>query len=304
MIRPLAEARSRPALLVSASNPESRWPGDYLVWDEGRLYVRPDLAPVFESLGWTTFDAIFESDRHRVFRRVEERENGRVELPTSDSSRILAGYLKRHRGRRLKRWLKRALRGEGTRPAGLAEADAVGWLQQAGAATVSVIAAGARPGRRPWQADSFFLSEALDGTPADDFWKQRFGDRRENDAAARRDALAALAGAARATHRARLCHRDFYWCHFFLDEQPSGRFRARLIDLQRVRRRPFLWWRWRLKDLAQFVFSAPEGLVDGADLTEWYRLYRGKEKLGLLDWLDWSIIRARACFYRWKDGSP
>jgi hypothetical protein len=249
-----------------------RWPTDYVALDRGRIMVHPDYVGSFFARGWRTLDAVMEADVS-VVRRVGERDNCRLAIGGRPA------YLKRH-------WEAHAsVRGT---PPGRREADAVGWCAAAGVPSMTVIAAGGEG--RTTDRRSFFLSEEVAGLPADDFWNLN------PDRTTRERAIVALAGAARRFHDAQLFHRDFYWCHFFIARE-GGALAARLIDLQRVLRRPWIDFRWRVKDLGQFWFSAPAGVTDD-DRAAWFEVYGGGRRRSATRW----AALMRAGFYQFKDG--
>jgi heptose I phosphotransferase len=276
-------------------NSHPRWPADFVSFDEGRMRVHPDWAPRLTAAGWSTVDAVMQSSSPRVFRRTLERENAVV----SWDDGAPPCYLKRHFARRPSPWLKEWRQTGRVAPAGRLEADAAAACRRAGVAVPTVVAAGWRRRGRPWQVDSFFLSEALsDRQPADRLCLRRGPWRAE----AKRALLDALAEGARRLHGAGLFHRDFYWSHWFIRETPFGRFDATLIDLQRVFRPRRLASRWRLKDLAQFVFSSPQGWLTYDDLEYWFARYLGRSRLRSLDRPLLHAVRARAAVYRWREG--
>ncbi|MGL4465843.1 MAG: lipopolysaccharide kinase InaA family protein [Planctomycetia bacterium] len=233
--------------------------------------------------------------------------------PASGAHAALAtvrSYLKRHRRASVSQWLAARVGDRLYGLPGLAEAEAVGRCQSADVPTLSVVAAGGEVGPSPGQSPSFFLSEDVGGVPADDFWKKRMGppgdprSRLED----RRALLATLADVARGLHRAGLFHRDFYWCHFFVQEPSAGRFQVALIDLQRVLHCPrrglhrLFNSRWRLKDLAQFRFSAPPKQLSSDEMNFWFRAYCNESRLRPLQHLAQRAVDLRAWFYQWKDG--
>ena len=259
--------------------------------------------PVFKRLGWNTLEAIMTTEHCQVVRRVGERDNCRLQIPGPAGGKVNA-YLKRHHSRLLVCWLWARLAGRRLVAPGVAEANAVGSCQASGVPTMSVIAAGQGRQSPSWRWQSFFLSEEIPaGQPADELWKRRLGRTTDGLAtpAERNAFLDALAQTARAFHAAGWCHRDFYWCHFFVREPQPGRFVAHLIDLQRARRLGLLRWRWLLKDLAQFRFSVPDELVTPQETRHWLRSYRGSGNNGWHDWLWEKAIDMRAAFYRWKE---
>jgi hypothetical protein len=82
--------------------------------------------------------------------------------------------------------------------------------------------------------------------------------------------MARLAGK---LHGAKLHHRDLYIGHFWanIDEDPIA---LRLIDAARVKPLP-RWFarRWRVKDVAQFVFSLQRFDVDTPTVSRWLDIY-------------------------------
>jgi heptose I phosphotransferase len=210
-----------------------------------------------------------------VVRHVGERDNCKIDL----GGRTV--YLKRH-------WQRRASPFEC--PPGRYEADAVGWCKAAGVPSMELIAAGGEGSIK--NRKSFFMSEEISGgVPADDFWKAN-PERR-----VRERIIVALAETARRFHSAGLFHRDFYWCHFFIRTSPPGTTTAQLIDLQRVRRFPWIGWRWKVKDLGQFWFSAPPD-VTAEDRKIWFDIYFDRDRRNATQWA--ALLRAG--FYRLKDG--
>lgn len=276
-----------------AANPADRWPDDYCVLDEGRLFVRKDYQPVLCDRGWDRCAGVMQSLDCTVVRRVEERDNCLVELPNPRGG-IVRAYLKRHWTTRLHSALS----------PGLEEAAAVARCQGAGVKTMSIIAAGEQR-NDDGTVESFFMSEEIPGgLPADDFWRRRMGPPGGSSLASaehRLQLLECLADAARQFHQANLFHRDFYWCHFFVTERSPGRFAAHLIDLQRVLQPRRFRWRWQLKDLAQFRFSVPEDQLSDDEVEFWFRRYFGDERPAWPQRVGATLISARAALYRRRE---
>jgi hypothetical protein len=198
--------------------------------------------------------------------------------------------LKRHReeSRRLGR----------ATPAGWNEAWAWSECRRAGVGTAPLIAVGCQDVGDC--VHSFTLTEGLlDYRPADDFAQSL--THLPIDDFRRRTFVESLADLARRIHAAQLFHRDFYWCHFFVHELQPGRFDVRLIDLQRVLRPSWRRWRWRLKDLAQFTFSAPPGWLRGTERWRWFARYLGQTEISSTQQAALAIVNARAEIYRWRD---
>jgi heptose I phosphotransferase len=85
---------------------------------------------------------------------------------------------------------------------------------------------------------------------------------------------------ARRLHDRRWFHKDFYLCHFYIAEEDTRRLpdwhdRVRLIDLHRLAHHRWTWPWWRIKDLAQLVYSSDVAGVDARDRLWFWRLYFG-----------------------------
>jgi heptose I phosphotransferase len=87
--------------------------------------------------------------------------------------------------------------------------------------------------------------------------------------------LCAVADMARRMHRAGINHRDFYLCHFHLDESSfqQQEVRCYLIDLHRAQLRDETPLRWRIKDLAGLFFSAMDCGLTRRDLLRFMHHY-------------------------------
>jgi heptose I phosphotransferase len=115
----------------------------------------------------------------------------------------------------------------------------------------------------------------------------------------KRQVVAELAEIAATLHRARVFHKDFYLCHFFLDPTlmvPAGR-RLTLIDLHRSAEHRRMPWRWRRKDLAQLLFStAGVAGIEDRDRLRFWALYRRRLGLRFARW-EARGVRAKANRY-------
>lgn len=68
-------------------------------------------------------------------------------------------------------------------------------------------------------------------------------------------------------HAAGMAHQDLYLVHFFIREYDNDA--VYLIDLQRVIKQSKLAWRWRVKDLAQLLFSASPYVTEEEIISFW-----------------------------------
>jgi UDP-glucose:(heptosyl)LPS alpha-1,3-glucosyltransferase len=116
--------------------------------------------------------------------------------------------------------------------------------------------------------------------------------------------IAHLAGIARTLHLNGINHRDFYLCHFLVDEHITDKDRephrrpsnVALIDLHRAQVRRRTPMRWIVKDLGGLYYSAMDAGLTRGDLCRFIRAYSGLPLRQSLDGpIDWNRVRHRAC---------
>lgn len=132
-------------------------------------------------------------------------------------------------------------------------------------------------GRNPARLQSFIITEELSGTISlEDFccdWRSA-----SPDPALRRALIKKVADIARQLHEHGVNHRDFYLCHFLLENltQPApDNLHIYLIDLHRAQLRPRTPQRWVIKDLAGLYFSALDIGLTRRDLLLFMKVYQG-----------------------------
>ena len=216
--------------------------------------VNPEFADRLRAAGLDSADALLDPTLGETLRTLPDRSNVRLDAETPDGPWRL--FLKRHVG----------ARGKGRTPAA-GEAEMACLLTAAGVPTLTVVAVAERA-EPDGTRSSVFVSEDLTGyRQLDELIPERFPDAKPGDRALDPliTELGRVAGAFHAaggpTFEVGLRHRDFYTCHFFARERAAdegGGWSVRLIDLQRVFR-PHTWTarRWRVKDLAQLLYSRP-----------------------------------------------
>lgn len=272
-------------------------PAGFRSFADGRLLIREDYVERFRERGWLTAGQVIDAEDIDVFRRLTDRENGIVVWDDERGSNSRA-FIKRHTSPKNS---KRTWSGTTLRPAGSHEGWASEECRRAGVGVAPVIAVGEEEKGGP-SSRSFFMSEELAGfLPADEFAANL--EHLPPAHPRRRAFISSLADLTRKLHRANLYHRDFYWCHLFVREIGEAHFDVRLIDLQRVDRPIWRHLRWRIKDLAQFVFSAPTGFLDGPERADWFCRYLGRAELYRVDRLLLSAVEMRAGIYRWREAN-
>jgi lipopolysaccharide kinase (Kdo/WaaP) family protein len=118
-------------------------------------------------------------------------------------------------------------------------------------------------------------------------------------AALKRELASEMARIASTLHLARVFHKDFYLCHFFLDMSEVDRSGCRLIliDFHRLGKHRLWGARWRWKDLAQLLYSTfgVEG-IDDRDRLRFWKHYRRLTGQRLAKW-QLRVVRFKAGRY-------
>jgi heptose I phosphotransferase len=256
-----------------------------------RVRQRPDWER-FAGPGWA--DAIMDVAVTDRFHAKQGRSTGRWVL-TAGGER-LAVYLKRHYRLPWWRGLLAALWPDGDWSPALQEYEHLEWARAQGFPVPAVVAAGEYIG--PWgRLQSFLAVEELTGMvplhealplaaarlPARDFarWK--------------RTLVTEMARLVRALHERRWFHKDLYLCHFYIPEKDTGTIRdwrggVHLIDLHRLARHRWTWGVWKVKDLAQLLYSSRVPGVTARDRLRFWRLYLGMGRDDVAArWLGWLV---------------
>jgi heptose I phosphotransferase len=157
------------------------------------------------------------------------------------------------------------------------EYRALGALQRIGVDSLSV-AAYARLGRNPARLQSMLVTDELADTVSLEAYCAGWAGE-PPPFAVRLRLIRKLAEISRRMHGAGINHRDYYLCHFHLDERTLGERSPRcyLIDLHRAQLRRRTPRRWRVKDLAGLYFSAMDCGFTRRDLLRFVRHYTGGE---------------------------
>lgn len=120
----------------------------------------------------------------------------------------------------------------------------------------------------------------------------------------KRGLIAEMARVVRVLHARRRYHKDLYLCHFFAPERfatagpPRWAGRVAMIDLHRLGHHPMTGWWWRLKDLAQLLYSSDVPGITARDRVRFWRLYAGAGRRGLYGLLIRRLVLVRWTNYR------
>jgi heptose I phosphotransferase len=202
-----------------------------------------------------------------IYRNKEGRRTLRVELGGRSY------FLKLHSGIGWAEIIKNLLQGRLPVVSASNEYRAVQALQHIGVDTLS-IAAYACQGRNPAARQSMIVTDDLVGTVSLEDYCAHWADL-PPDSGVRMRLILKLADSARRMHQAGINHRDFYICHFHLDESSLAQqsLRCYLIDLHRAQIRGHTPRRWRVKDLAGLYFSAMDCGLQRRDLWRFMHHY-------------------------------
>lgn len=161
------------------------------------------------------------------------------------------------------------------------EWKAVELLERQGVETVKIVGKGLR-GSNPAKTESFVIMRALDERiEVEDFLKDFGGLTGRRRLALKRKIVRQVADSARRMHGAGMNHRDFYLCHFHIEQRDwkhrDGKetLRLPLIDLHRSQIRAKVPRRWLVKDLGALLFSAVDCEITDRDLVAFLRVYLG-----------------------------
>lgn len=153
------------------------------------------------------------------------------------------------------------------------EYEAIKHLPQLGVETMTLAAYGSQ-GWNPARLRSFVVTEELSHTVSLEALCQTWPTQPPAPAF-KWKLIDAVAKIAKALHENGVNHRDFYICHFLL-QQNSADFHLYLIDLHRVQIRTKTPARWILKDISGLHFSSMDIGLTQRDRLRFIRSYRNQ----------------------------
>lgn len=254
-----------------------------------------ELADELQALfpGPDAFDRILALDG-RLFRKFAARRTLRVELAGK-------GYfIKIHLGVGWKEIFKNLIYLRRPVLGARDEWRAIQRLEELGVDTMKIAGFGER-GSNPACRQSFLITEELCNTISlEDFCKPWQTD--PPPVSLKRSLIEKVANIARQLHENGVNHRDFYICHFLLDEtslvEPfaAERLKLFLIDLHRVQIRSKTPRRWIVKDISGLFFSSMDVGLTRRDLFRFMKSYRGGELRSILshEHSFWASVVGRA----------
>lgn len=232
--------------------------------DGDMLLVNADFANILEFNGVKSFEDLWKITGESVKNILKERGTERVFLKSPEGLSLMEAYIKRYKPEPFKSRLKNMLSLRPSLfPGARNEWEAIIEFHRRNLPTMQPIACGASGG------NSCILSLGItDYVRASELFA-RFA---KGDRVRRRRIIRSIAELAGGMHLAKMAHQDFYLVHMFVREKEDDS--VFLIDLQRVVFEQSFSERWRVKDLAQLLFSADK-LVSSTDILYFWKVYTG-----------------------------
>lgn len=240
------------------------------------------------------------------FHAKQGRSTGRLVLKNAGAE--LAVYLKRHYRLPWWRGLLATLWPQGDWSPALQEYRHLQWALREGLPVPRIVAAGEYL-RPVGNLQSFLAIEELKGMLALHQAIPRAarqlqpGMFRQWKAGLARE----LARLTRFLHQRHYFHKDLYLCHFYIPHVdtsliPAWPGRVHMIDFHRLGRHSLTRPWWRVKDLAQLLYSSDLAEVDARDRLRFWRHYlnpgpRLAAQFQRADWLAW-LVRVKGNRYR------
>jgi len=236
----------------------------------------------------------------QVFRDVPGRKTIRVELGGRSY------FIKQHFGVGWKEIFKNLFTARLPILGADTEWRAIHKLGELGIATTPAVAYSSRGGN-PAKQQSFIVTQDLGGiTSLEDLCRDWANQ--PPDARFKRRLIEAVAEIARKLHDHGLNHRDFYICHFCLDQARlvEGDILLYLLDLHRVGIRDVIKPTARMKDIAALYFSAMDAGLSRRDYLRFIRHYRGSLRTLVEDQPFWQQVtsRARKLYHKFHGRRP
>lgn len=243
-----------------------------------RDYLTTELKPCF-----TDSDLFNQVDelQGEVYRQVASRRTFKINLVGRDY------FVKVHHGVGWAEIFKNLLQGRLPVLGARNEWRAIKRLTERGVPTMTASLYCER-GLNPATLRSAIVTESLEPTIS-------LEDYTTEDPLQKRRVLSEVARVSREMHTAGVNHRDFYLCHFLMQESELMEPQLFLIDLHRAQVRSRVPLRWQVKDLGGLLFSAFDKHLTQRDLLRFVRIYSGKTlKEALADKALWKAVRNRA----------
>ncbi|MCX4187621.1 lipopolysaccharide core heptose(I) kinase RfaP [Methylophaga sp. OBS4] len=262
------------------------------------LFLREELASAWQ--GKDVF-ALLATQQGEIFRDKEGRRTLRFQLNGRSY------FLKYHHGVGWAEIVKNLVQGRLPVISARNEWRAIKKLQQHGIDTMQLAAFGER-GWNPARRTSFIVTDDLTDTMSlEDLGKQW---QQPPSFKTKQYLIQHIARISKIMHESGLNHRDYYLCHFLLDNSFARTnlidedTRLFVIDLHRAQIRKKVPQRWKVKDLGALLFSAHEVPLTQRDYYRFMQAYSGLDLRDLLltQGVFWHKVaqRAKALLAKWQ----
>lgn len=235
-------------------------------------YLRTELAQQWQDQDVFSVVQQLEGD---VFRDKEGRRTLRFELQKKSY------FLKVHQGIGWQEVIKNLLQLRMPVISAKNEWQAIQFLEKHQIDTMTIAGYGER-GINPAKVESFIITDELTDTMSLEHlgkqWKQTPPTFKTKITLIKK-----LAQIAKTMHENGMNHRDFYLCHFLLDQgfaehnTIDENTKLFLIDLHRAQIRTTTPIRWIIKDLGSLYYSAAEVPLTKRDLFRFVKIYSGEK---------------------------
>ena len=240
----------------------------------GNGLVHKNYTKLLRQNNLLTIEDVFASQEgeHLTKPGLGTRERIRLEL-TDDTGQKVVLYLKRYGSHSTAALLKRRLIRRSQAAAAVFDFAAGLNLAEKGVPVARPIAYGQQSN---WLGEkrSFVIFEELPNADALERMMPRLPEQQKQYKLLqdKNELVRQIARLIRRLHEQGFYHRDLYLSHIFLCRDRHDNERLCLIDLQRVFRPLIYSQRWRVKDLAQFYFSARD-YFNETDMTNFFKAY-------------------------------
>lgn len=229
--------------------------------DKGRLFVNDDFSEVLRHNGLITGKRLWELSGDSVKNVVKTRGTERIYLEPPFGTEYVEVYLKRYRPVKITEKLKNLISLKPQPTGAFHEWDALVKFHELGIPTTLPVAAG-KTGSYSCMVTLGIKDYVRASVLLKDITREHF--------VRRRTLIEKIARIAADIHSNGMAHQDMYLVHFFVKENEEDE--VYIIDLQRVIFSNNLADRWRVKDLAQLLFSA-RPLVSATEILRFWKTY-------------------------------
>ncbi|UCH23873.1 MAG: hypothetical protein JSU83_12015 [Deltaproteobacteria bacterium] len=262
--------------------------------ETNHLIINKKYSTLMEQIGFDSFDSIYDHSSGDVIKKIKDKAVMRLEFQHENIKH--AFYLKRHDvkfaalARLLSPFASRLRFSQGR-----LEFENICSFRNCKFPTVVPVAAGEKFVRIFW-AKSFLITE--DFSPfvsLEELLVKQPQLFMGPDGQNRKEILLnSIARLAREMHRQGFNHLDFNATHILLHyDNESSVPKIALFDFQRVDKRKFFRFRWKIKSLARLNYSLPHEIFSEKDRMDLFLFYLNKKRLRSFDRLQWLWVKRK-----------